>query len=746
MLAKPLARRVDTAARRFYQRELWTRFTDEHLLAIEIPDEALPIYAILLGAGGQEFGVSIYLGERALEQVHHITRGPRPPFIAPILLLSFDPIGAVAPEYRELARIAGSSGRVIPTARSIAVGGKSRPAANEELRLIAQVVEAVLMADDNDLLRPRRIDLRQGGKLLTLAVAGAASKVQGVTARFCSIGPVPGLTPLASRLPTRLTELPLLDAHWVIGFEPSPLEIADESNRPWLLLVVDPEGDRIVDMQVVPLHEPDDLDEAVHTLARILAAPKHTDPGLPRRLTIVHERLAGALADLSEQGATIDIVKEHPSVTKVIGGLRERLGSATDDDATLPDAADRQRWLAHDQRLHARIVAELERVDLDSHKALAAFFGDHAVYEELEDMGLTLHRVAYREWYVTSFRGKAGRRTIAERILAGPLPAAERCLLLARVAARTGLWVVAARTPPMVVLRDIFSDEEFDIQDGALAAKSIDGYALPARIANANGHRFVIPLGPDVPPLMQDSALADLQQSFGSFPSADLQRRPEMLGTLWEWLLDEAVSASAKRLTNTDGDTLEPLVGTFHVTDWPRFLAVVEARGDVVRESDDCWTWLRLGDDNTVLASLERVFDELLVEVNSQQRLTSARAWLEAIPGVVFTAARVHEHGEHSTRSKSRGIDPALLHPEDLTQLQAHIDTQTMRWLDERIPALGNRTPREAVHTRDGRELVLRLIRSWPDPGGIPGLRTPRERLRRELGLSGPDAQEDAAP
>lgn len=557
MLPKPLARRVVTAARRFQDREPWLDFHDEHLFAFEIPGEPLPIYAIVLGAGGKEFGLSMYFGERALEQVHHVTRGPQPPFLAPILLLSFDPIGAVPPELRELTRLAGCDERVIPTVFSIAIGGRRRTSTANELRFTAQVVEAMLLADQLELLRPRAIDLRCGGKVLTITVAGTASKVDGVTARYVRIAPPANLAPAPANLPSQLAELPLVDTHLVVGFAQSPVGAAGQASRPWLLMLIDPATDRIVGMRMVPLDEPGDLDQAVLALARFFAAPMQGEPGLPRRLTVAHDRLASALIGLAERGVTIDSVDQHPSTNKVLQGLREQLAQEAAEDSTVPAAADRQRWLVHHRRLLERIAAEFDSVDHVSHTALATFFGDEAVYAEVDEMGGRLHRSAFRDWYLTCFRGKTGRRTIAERLLTGYLPPAERSLLEARVAARTGLWVVASQQPAVVVLRDVFTNEEVEIHDGSLAMSTSGGSALPARLADANGHRFVIPLGPQVPAAQLDAALARLHENFGAFTSADLQRRPEMLGSLWRWALDEEAAEQDAGFTDTVGTPRE---------------------------------------------------------------------------------------------------------------------------------------------------------------------------------------------
>ena len=60
------------------------------------------------------------------------------------------------------------------------------------------------------------------------------------------------------------------------------------------------------------------------------------------------------------------------------------------------------------------------------------------------------------------------------------------------------------------------------------------------------------------------------------------------------------------------------------------------------------------------------------------------------------------------------------------------------RWVDEQIPALGGRTPRQAVADPIGREEVLQLLASFPEPndagpGGAIGMNP--ARIRSLLGL-----------
>lgn len=74
--------------------------------------------------------------------------------------------------------------------------------------------------------------------------------------------------------------------------------------------------------------------------------------------------------------------------------------------------------------------------------------------------------------------------------------------------------------------------------------------------------------------------------------------------------------------------------------------------------------------------------------------------------------------------------------PELLQEIQRRVLEMNRLWLDRRIPALGNRTPRECCATPEGRQQVALLIRTIAPihgPGGT--IEPPRAALLRELGI-----------
>lgn len=743
MIQKPLAGRLIAAARRFESMAPWQEISDQEPIAFELPDEAHPIYTLTLGNAGRAFGLGLYFGERALEQIRILAAEDRPPVVATMIILEFEPPGASPQEGREVARVAGVSGRIIPTFVAIDPSRRARIPTNRELRLCLQVLDAYAKADAAELLRPRRLEPHRASKMLTLRVEGSG-KTLDVTARFVEVPAWRPAAPALASLPWPLPELPIEEEHWAIGVEPAPFDVAEAQARPELLVAIDVASDQLLAMQIVaPKDDPLDLEPAMEAFALACTEPKVGAPRLPRQITFAHRRLGEALAPgLAHLGIAVDHDAEHALVRQVFAEFASRTRTGEADLDRIPEPTDAAGWEAVHLRLQDRIGYELDGVDVDARRPVLEFFGDTATVEALEDAPMP--QQAYEQWYFVGYRPARNRRTLAERLLDADLPPPERLLLQAHVQARAGIYRVSEVRPPLFVLSDVLSDHQAEIIDGHAAAQLQVEQVLPFRIGEAAGHRFVIPVGPPLNRFDLDAAVAFLEHRFGSCTSEDLQQKPQRLGALWGWVLQRA-KGPGPRMQNTDGDPLRLQVATFEVADWNLLQRALAARADVEGDDDgESWTWVRRdggpggAGGNTILGELERVADELLVHVNSEARLAAVRDWVEAVGGVTFVRAREEAMpddvlGAGGRRSlAAREIEPS---GEELAHFQEMFENRCMQWLDEEIPALGGRTPREAVRDAEGRKAVLRLIRSWGDPAGMKGLRVPRDRMREELGL-----------
>lgn len=76
--------------------------------------------------------------------------------------------------------------------------------------------------------------------------------------------------------------------------------------------------------------------------------------------------------------------------------------------------------------------------------------------------------------------------------------------------------------------------------------------------------------------------------------------------------------------------------------------------------------------------------------------------------------------------------------PKVRVKISEMMEAHWERWVDERLPILGDRTQMEAVKDADGREIVESLIKQGERSARSPGMHTDERvfrRLRERLGL-----------
>lgn len=142
-----------------------------------------------------------------------------------------------------------------------------------------------------------------------------------------------------------------------------------------------------------------------------------------------------------------------------------------------------------------------------------------------------------------------------------------------------------------------------------------------------------------------------------------------------------------------------------------------------------------------VLATLVLTPDTLKVEAMSERRMDNCRRRLEQLVGdhirfVEITTKSVDEALQESG-PRPAPQEPPELPPDVIAEFE---DRMLRQWIDESIPALGGKTPREAVKTPEGRRQVLELIEHAAQMQKrikrTPGAFTPDYRkVKKMLGL-----------
>ena len=215
----------------------------------------------------------------------------------------------------------------------------------------------------------------------------------------------------------------------------------------------------------------------------------------------------------------------------------------------------------------------------------------------------------------------------------------------------------------------------------------------------------------------------------------------------------EALSRLPHRMQNTDGDAIRPT--TDHFTFDPARRADVEARiaamegvaAEPATAGERVFTVEREGNaasaglSTTLIGTIVVSAKDLLVETNSVKRANRLRTRLETACGdLIRRGPRKHDQEIRPPRIGGVRASGPPLPPETIAEL---VREQKARhyatWPDEPVPALGGRTPRDAMRTREGREQVEVLLKMMEndEARGVPDQAYDFAQLRAELGIGG---------
>ncbi len=235
-------------------------------------------------------------------------------------------------------------------------------------------------------------------------------------------------------------------------------------------------------------------------------------------------------------------------------------------------------------------------------------------------------------------------------------------------------------------------------------------------------------------------------------------------------LVERRLNPPIPFLQNTDGEALAPHRLRFTIEDPDaafealHVLDGTHSRADLLAEAKRdrggrlthaSINWCRPGEGRSggslILGHLALDDRDLVVEVNSTERARRIRREIEKrlgkgarfVSDVVTSMERQLEEERsrpaaerQRDRERRREEEERILdRPEVREALARVLDEQQERWLDEKIPALGGKTPREAVRSKAGRAKVEALLEDFERRAGTDPFAPPVARLRRELGL-----------
>jgi len=161
MEREDIIRSVVEAAEEFHSRRFWRRFTNFDCFAVRIADRNESMLGVVLGAGGDEYGLSLFRGPQAAASfaalVHPGSMGDDALEDLDMLGFDMEAFGDLPPENQALLGEIGRHPRhdeQAPRFLAKPPGRRPRLPDESELTLLLMVLRAVVDADKKKLLQP----------------------------------------------------------------------------------------------------------------------------------------------------------------------------------------------------------------------------------------------------------------------------------------------------------------------------------------------------------------------------------------------------------------------------------------------------------------------------------------------------------------------------------------------------------------------------------------------------------------
>lgn len=437
--------------------------------------------------------------------------------------------------------------------------------------------------------------------------------------------------------------------------------------------------------------------------------------------------------------------------------------------AKLPDAGDPY---AVARRTYEGLCAELMdeyETELDLvREAWADFTGGASELDPDDPDG-----EIFFDWLLWHIRFEADNDELATMpaILAATDPAAfdpaEHYFIDRSQRAALSFFTVLATTPgDSLTVRDMLVDDEFLVTERSASEILQPGDIVFGSVqALADVNLFLAIGSAKIPPkngLPIVTLRKELRKRYGTITRERIQAYDLELLRTYRNILQHLREPIARRLANTDGDPLEFRKLHFELNlslaDAVQKLATltdletadeIMARGGDAGVYDIAWTvrgarrGKKAATDHTIYGQILVSPGQVVASVNSARREADLRKLIEKqLKRSVRYRATAIESMKAALRAAEARSERGPPQP-DLSQspeiraiLAEHVRLHYERWLDDKIPALDNRTPREAAQDPDLREVLEGLLLDFERMNSGDDVNAaPVDRLRAELNM-----------
>ncbi|MGH7796785.1 MAG: hypothetical protein ACREQ2_18120 [Candidatus Binatia bacterium] len=366
------------------------------------------------------------------------------------------------------------------------------------------------------------------------------------------------------------------------------------------------------------------------------------------------------------------------------------------------------------------------------HKAaLRLFWGDWLLKEPDDELDEVIKsesvNLAYHSWFAYDFdlgQGGTPFDLFLERE-AKKLSTGERNFLEGLRGSHLRLYEILEVKPDQgFVLRDLWDDRRLYVRERSATRQLVPWDLIVARVGpSGDGETVFETLTYLFPASAKDDLLKGLKKThrmfMRDFPEKSIEAFFKTMAPVFHQLWLERVALPPRpRLIASDG---EPFIFTeviFDLLDRDAAIRSLADRDDIVDHGDGSYGWLEPGGSfqrsaGTIIIGEDRV----VFGTTSKKRAEKARDELSSLFGdaVRFRVISYEDVEQAIKRApqKTKNKEPDIPIEDQRKILGEFYEQHYRKWLDEPVPALGNRTPRHAARLKTMRPKLIALLKDF---------------------------------
>jgi hypothetical protein len=333
--------------------------------------------------------------------------------------------------------------------------------------------------------------------------------------------------------------------------------------------------------------------------------------------------------------------------------------------------------------------------------------------------------MAYHTWFAFDFDLGDGR-TVFDLFWAREdksLKAGERNFLQGMRGNHLRLYeILEVKLDEGFEVRDLWDDRRLWVRERSATRQIVPWDLVVARIGPAEDGSTVFETLPYLfPAAVKNDLVAGLRKAHRvfarQFPAKDIAAFFKSMAPVFHKLWLQHVALPPRpRIVTGDGEPFVFAKVRFDLCDRDKVAGSFAARDDVIDEGNGRYAWLEpVGNLQRSIGTIVVEERRLIVETTSQKRAERARDWLSTLLGDAarFRTISYEDVGQAMKRAPAPGgKNKSEIPPEVQAEvLGKFYDDHYRKWLDEPVPALGDRTPRQAARLKTIRPKLIALLK-----------------------------------